>query len=92
MDVLRESIRPMVKQILQTLDSHAMLPAHLHAGDLDRIRRAANQLLVLAGRRESISLIKLRPSFMQQRNGLQHDSMKNAKGAIEDGIHSIHRP
>src|SRR5437764_666868 len=48
MDVLRESVRPVVKQILETLSSRSMLPgADIHARDLDRIRRAADQLLAL---------------------------------------------
>jgi|GEM_PF-2689546 len=48
MDVLRESIRPVVKQILETVASHSTLPgADLHQNDLDRIRRAAEQLFVL---------------------------------------------
>lgn len=48
MEVLRESVRPGVKQILDTLSSYCMLPgAQLHKADLDRIRRASNQLLAL---------------------------------------------
>jgi signal transduction histidine kinase len=48
MDALRDSIRPTIKQILETLASHSMLPAvYSHTGDLDRICRAANQLMAL---------------------------------------------
>ncbi|HZE23638.1 MAG TPA: histidine kinase dimerization/phospho-acceptor domain-containing protein [Blattabacteriaceae bacterium] len=48
MEILRESVRPVVKQILDTLASHTMLPgADLHQDDLGRIRRAGDQLLVL---------------------------------------------
>lgn len=48
MDVLRESVRPVVKQILETLASRTKLDgAHLHQADLDRIGRAADQLMAL---------------------------------------------
>jgi signal transduction histidine kinase len=46
MDVLRDSIRPMIKHILDTLSSHSTV-ANEEMDDLDRIRRAADQLLVL---------------------------------------------
>jgi len=54
LDVLRESVRPVVKQILDILSSRSMLPAaDMHQNDLDRIRRAADQLLILLNTEKS---------------------------------------
>lgn len=51
MDALRDSIRPMVKHILDILSAHSMLAAvNSEMDDLDRIRRAADQLLALVGK------------------------------------------
>jgi signal transduction histidine kinase len=50
MDALRDSIRPTIKHILDTLSSHSMLTmVNSEMDDLDRIRRAADQLLALVG-------------------------------------------
>jgi len=50
MDALRDSIRPTIKHILDTLSSHSMLTTiNSEMDDLDRIRRAADQLLALVG-------------------------------------------
>jgi len=49
MDALRQSIRPTVKQIIQTLARHSTQSGTRLNGDLDRIRRAADQLLALLG-------------------------------------------
>jgi signal transduction histidine kinase len=49
MGALRESIRPTVKQILQMLATHSTQSRGNLQGDLDRIRRAADQLLTLVG-------------------------------------------
>jgi len=51
MDALRDSIRPTVQHILSILSSHSMLAAtDSEKDDLDRIRRAADQLLALVGK------------------------------------------
>ncbi len=56
MEVLRGSVGPVVKQILDILLSRSTFPAaDLHQPDLNRIRRAANQLLALLGA-ESIAV------------------------------------
>ena len=48
MEALRESVRPVVKQILEILSSRsAPATVDVHANDLDRIRHAANKLLTL---------------------------------------------
>jgi len=51
MEALRESVRPTVRHILDTLTSHSpsLAAENSYSDDLDRIRRAANQLLALLG-------------------------------------------
>jgi hypothetical protein len=51
MDALRDSIRPTVKYILDTLSSHTLqIGSNPEMDDLNRIRRAADQLLALVGK------------------------------------------
>jgi signal transduction histidine kinase len=48
MGALRDSIRPVLSEIMETLSSTTSMPERdSHTDDLDRIRRAANQLIIL---------------------------------------------
>jgi signal transduction histidine kinase len=46
---LRDSTRPIVRQILEILPPHSMLNVDAYGDDLERIRLAASQLLALLG-------------------------------------------
>jgi signal transduction histidine kinase len=56
MDGLRDAVRVVITQILETLSSHSTQPGlEGHSDDLGRIRRAADQLMALVAGKMAIS-------------------------------------